>query len=200
MDVSIGNVHNMSLESFSNEHPHLVAEFFCETEAQDCIPVSVWKDDFNVCCAAIWLHDVHNVTLRGIIVTVLTPNISGVVFRNVSKVTIQLTETYSSCDLYDLYCFGIATYEADSVEVESSSAYNCTYGLVLHTTTNSSINDITAMYNMWGVVLIEFKDSCISKIFVTQNELEGMYMSNTNYHQHHCNIQWQFWNALVQHD
>ena len=175
--VTIGNVHNMSLESFSSERPHLVAQFFCETEPHDCIPVSAWKSDFNVCCAAIWLHDVHNVTLRGIIITVLTPNISGVVFRNVSKVTVQLTETYSSCDLY---CFGIAIYEADSVEVESSSAYNCTYGLVLHTTTNSSINDITAMYNMWGVVLIEFKDSCISKIFVTQNELEGMYMSNTN--------------------
>ena len=92
--VTIGNVHNMSLENFSEERPHLVTQFSCETEVCDCIPP--WRAslfDFGWCCAAVWLHDMYNVTVKGII---LTSNVSGIILRDVSNVLIQLTTTYSS--------------------------------------------------------------------------------------------------------
>ena len=71
--------------SFSSERPHLVAQFSCETEAHDCIAVS---GIFSVCCAAVWLHDTHTVTIKGIVVTVQTPNVSGIIFRNGSNFSV----------------------------------------------------------------------------------------------------------------
>ena len=197
--VTIGKVHNMSLESFNSERPHLVAHFSCRIMEHDCIPVSAWIYRFDVCCAAFWLHDVHNVTFKGIILTVQTPNVSGVIFRSVSKVSIQWATTYSSHDhycfgivtfkgiiltvqtpnvsgviltnvynvrihltttysSYDHYCLGITVFEADSVEVDSSSTNNCTYGFTLAGATNSNISDITAMYNMWGMALMNINN------------------------------------------
>ena len=175
--VTIGNVHNMSLESFSSEQPHLVAQFSCRTMEHDCIPVSAWKYDFNVCCAAIWLHHMHNVTIKGVLVRVQTPNVSGVILRYVFNIKIQLTTTYS---FSDHFCLGIGAYEADSVEVQSSNAYNFTYGLVLNSTTNSHINNVTAKHNMWGVVLREANDSFISSTNATHNSLEGMYLGTSS--------------------
>ena len=175
--VTIGNVHNMSLENFSSERPHLATQFFCETEPHDCISVSAWIYRFDVCCATFWLHDVHSVTFKGMILTVQTPNVSGVIFRSVSKVSIQWVTTYSS---HDHYCFGIGIREAYSTDIQSSSACNCTYGVVLENTTNSQMNNTTAMYNMWGVVLLEVSDSRISNAIVIHNSLEGMYLGNTS--------------------
>ena len=175
--VTIGNVHNMSLENFSSERPHLATQFFCETEPHDCISVSAWIYRFDVCCATFWLHDVHSVTFKGMILTVQTPNVSGVIFRSVSKVSIQWVTTYSS---HDHYCFGIGIREAYSTDIQSSSACNCTYGVVLENTTNSQMNNTTAMYNMWGVVLLEVSDSRISNTIVIHNSLEGMYLGNTS--------------------
>ena len=174
--VTIGNVHNMSLESFSNEYPHLVPQFSCETKAHGCLRVSAWKYHFNVCCAAIWLYDMYNVTVKGVNVTVQTPNVSGIILTNVSKVSIHFTTTYSS---YNHYCFGIAIFEAASVEVRSSSTNNCTFGFRLENAVNSHIRDITAMYNMWGMVLVNVNNSSISNTFVTQNSLEGMFLGYT---------------------
>ena len=179
--VTIGNVHNMSLESFSNEYPHLVVQFSCETKAHKCLQVSAWKYQFDVCCAAIWLSDIHNVTVKGVNVTVQTPNVSGIILTNVSKVSIHFTTTYSS---YDHYCFGIAIFEAASVEVHSSTTNNCTFGFMLEIAVNSHISDITAMYNMWGMVLVNVNNSSISNTFVTRNSLEGVflgYMKNIHF-------------------
>ena len=175
--ATICNVHNISLESFSEERPHLVAQFFNMTMKHDCLPVSAWIYSFNACCAAIWLHDVHNVTVKGLIVTVQTPNVSGVIMRNGFNGTVHLTTTYSS---YRHYCFGIAIYDADYVEVGSSSVNNCTYGLILRNTTNNHISDVTAMYNMLGVVLMEADDSFITNTIVTNNTLEGLYFGTGN--------------------
>ena len=139
--------------------------------------MSAVKYHFNVCCAAIWLHDVHNVTVKGIILTVLTANVSGIILRNVSGVSVQLTTTYSS---YDHYCLGIAIYEADSVDLQLSSAYNCTYGVAFRNTSNGHINDITATHNIRGVVLLGGHDNHISNTNVAHNHYEGMSFGNTD--------------------
>ena len=173
--VTIGNVHNMSLENFSDERPHLVAQFSCETEVWDCISVIAWKYDFDVCCAAVWLHDVYNITVKGIIVTVQTSNVSGIILRNVSSVLIQLTTTYSLID--HRYCLGIAIYEANSAAVQSSSVNNCTRGLVLYNATDSHISDVTATYNKIGIMLVVTSDSSITNTVVTNNVWEGMHLN-----------------------
>ena len=115
-------------------------------------------------------------SLKDVILTVLTPNVSGIILRNVSDVSVQLTTTYSS---YDHYCLGIAIYEADSVDLQLSSAYNCTYGVGLHNTSNGHINDITATHNMWGVVLLGGRDNDISNTNVAHNSFHGMSLGNT---------------------
>ena len=166
--VTIGNVHNMSLENFSEERPHLVTQFSCETEVCDCI--SLWRAsffDFGWCCAAVWLHDMYNVTVKGIIVT---SNVSGIILRDVSNVLIQLTTTYSS--IYpQTSCFDYVPY---------ITARNCSCGLVLYNATNSHISDITATQNDIGVLLVKTSDSAITNTVVTNNTHEGLILTKAN--------------------
>ena len=146
--LTIGHVHNMSLESSSddsNEYPHLVAQFSCETEVHECIQwhLDFFLVNFKVCCAAVWLQDMYNVTVKGIHITAQMP-ISPVVLKNVSDITVQLN---ALCSLTDQKSFGITIYGATSVVVHSSSANYCSSGLVLYNTTNTHINKVTTMYN-----------------------------------------------------
>ena len=188
--LTIGNVHNMSLESLSDEsdeYPHLVAQFSCETEGHECIYMD-WSflPDAQVCCAAIWLHDVYNVTVKGISITVQTSDkhISVVILKNVSGTTVQLNATCSLTDDTSDGTNGIVMYEATSVEVHSSSANNCSYGLVLHNTTNTHITKVTAMYNdVVGIALHTCTDTNIYNTVAAHNGFTGMLlvdMSNTH--------------------
>ena len=192
--LTIGNVHNLSLESLheeSDKYPHLVAELSCETEGCECIHlyehayynVSRYRISLKVCCAAIWLHDVYNVTVKGISITVQTSDkpISVVVLKNVSGTTVQLNAT---CSNTPNGTNGIVMYEATSVEVHSSSANNCSLGLVLHNATNTHIAKVTAMYNeIVGIALDTCTDTNIYNTVAAHNGNEGMYLStmrNTN--------------------
>ena len=138
--LTIGNVHNVSLESLSDESdegPHLVAHLSCETEGHECIYTGWYDHDFQECsCAAIWLHDVYNVTVKGISITVQMP-ISAVILKNVSGITFQLRVACTLTTDHDNRSIGIIIHEATSVEVHSSTANNCSYGLMLHNTTNT---------------------------------------------------------------
>ena len=191
--ITIGNVHSMSLESLSDESdkdPHLVAQLSCETEGHECIYMD-WYDrhfpnspSLQLCCAAIWLHDVYNVTVKGISITVQTSDkpISVVTLKNVSGTTVQLNAT---CPLTDNYSsFGIIMYEATSVEVHSSSASNCSVGLFLQDTTNTNITKVTAMYNEFeGITLSTCMDTNINNSIAAHNGVTGMdlnVMRNTN--------------------
>ena len=191
--LTIGNVHNMSLESLSdesNEYPHLVAQLSCETEEHECIYITIHQDfgtqNFQVCCAAVWLHDVYNVTVKGISITVQTSDkhISVVILKNVSGTTVQLNATCSLTDDTSNGANGIIMYEATSVEVHSSSANNCSYGLVLHNTTNTHIAKVTAMYNdVVGIALRTCTDTNIYNTVAAHNGQYGMLlgdMSNTH--------------------
>ena len=187
--LTIGNVHNMSLESLSdeNKYPHLVAQFSCETEEHECIHVYEyqyhWFDSrysLKVCCAAVWLHDVYNVTVKGISITVQTPDkhISVVILKNVSGTTVQLNAT---CSNTHNGTNGIVMYEATSVEVHSSSANNCSFGLVLHNATNIHIAKVTAMYNaIVGIALDTCTDTNIYNTVAAHNGNEGMILSDMN--------------------
>ena len=164
--VTIGNVHNMSLENFSKDYPHLVAQFSCKTKAHDCSGI-----------AAVLLQDVQNITFKGINVTIQTPNVSGILFVSVSHINVDSTTTYS---LNNHNCVGIAIYGANSVNIQSSSAINCTFGLMLRSINNSYINNVTAAHNLWGVVLYTATNSCITNTVVTNNRRNGMMLTSTN--------------------
>ena len=193
--LTIGNVHNMSLESLSDEsdeYPHLVAQFSCETEGHECIYMN-WYDtgwsyfpdvpNVQVCCAAIWLHDVYNVTVKGISITVQISDkhISVVILKNVSGTTVQLNATCSLTDDTSNDANGIIMYEATSVVVHSSSANNCSYGLVLHNTTNIHITKVTAMYNdVVGIALDTCTDTNIYNTVAAHNGRDGVILVNMN--------------------
>ena len=187
--LTIGNVHNMSLESLSDEsdeYPHLVAQFSCETEGHECIYMD-WSfipdfPDFQVCCAAVWLHDVYNVTVKGISITVQTSDkhISVVILKNVSGTTVQLNATCSLTDDTSDGTNGIVMYEATSVEVHSSSANNCSLGLVLHNTTNTHIAKVTAMYNVVGIALRTCTDTNIYNTVAAHNGVTGLILVDMN--------------------
>ena len=168
--VSIGNLHNVSLQNArdqTGEHPHLVALFSCESY-DDCI---IDFDDYCLPCAAFWMHDMYNVTLKGISITVRRSGVSGAIFRNVLGLNIQLSTGYS---LVDSECFGIAIYEASSVKVHSSTANNCSYGLVLYYATDISIMNVMAMYNNIGIALHNTKDSYIANTTTAHNTGMGI--------------------------
>ena len=178
--VIIGNVHNMSLESLSgesDEYPHLVAQFSCETEGHNCIHLSMYwyPHVFKVCCAAIWGHDIHKVSVKRMSIAVQTPSVSGIILTNVSGIAVELNTT---CFLTDHKTVGITIFEATSFGLYSSNASNCSYGLVLHSTTNIDINKATAMDNTFdGTVLWMATNSHISNITAVHNGGNGMYLS-----------------------
>ena len=181
--VIIGNVHNMSLESLSDEsdeYPHLLAEFSCESEGHNCIHLYThwFPHGFKVCCAAIWLHDIHNITVKRISITVQTPRVSGIILMNVSGIAVQLNTT---CFLTNKKTVGIVIYEATSFGLYSSNASNCSYGLVLHNTTTTGINRVTVMYNEFdGIAISMATNTHINNTTAVHNGGSGMYLSTMN--------------------
>ena len=185
----IGNVHNMSLESWideSDEYPHLVAQFTCVMEGVECFFTDFCHTDdyitsqchfLQVCCAAVWLHDVYNVNVKGISITAQTSYSSVVYLKNVSGTTVQLNTTCSPTNMYES-SMGIAIYEATSIEVHSSSANNCSAGLVLFNTTNTNITKVTAMYNQFmGICFDTGIDTNINNTIAAHNAWFGVTLS-----------------------
>ena len=194
--LTIGNVHNISLESLQNEsdeYPHLVAKFSCEAKEHTCVHLywhQQYERDFIVCCAAVWLHDLYNVTVMGISITLQMSNdsnedVSVVILKNVWNITLQLN---AMCSLTDHKSFGITIFEATSVEVHSSSTSNCSFGLAYHNTTNSRITRVTAMFSEFtGMVLDTTTYTHIDNAIAAHNGNFGIdlsimsdtYMANT---------------------
>ena len=74
----IAGQNNISLESYSDERPQLVAEFSCERGSSNYQHITcIFFESIKVSCAAIQLRDMNLVTLKGINVTVQAPGLSG---------------------------------------------------------------------------------------------------------------------------
>ena len=203
--LNIGSVHNMSLESFdnNNEYPHLVAHFsYMQSPVLNSILVA---ENFEVGYAAIHLHDGHNVSLKGISLTVQTPNISGLILVNVSNIHVQLNILCSSMlppSEIDKRT-GVLIYEADIVEVYLSHVSNCSSGFVLASinsirivnttalynndtglsltsTTIATVIDIILMHNRYdGLVVLDTADFTVSGTTIAHNGGDGMYLADT---------------------
>ena len=134
--------------------------------------------DHSMCCAAILLHDMHNITVKRISITVQTPRVSGIILMNVSGIAAQLNTT---CFLTGHKTVGIVIYEATSFGLYSSNASNCSYGLVLQNTTTTAINNVTAMYNEFdGIFISMTTNTHINNITAVHNGRSGMYLSTMN--------------------
>ena len=78
--------------------------------------MGVWYAS-NMSGLVLMVHEVANVVLKGINVTAYTPNISGIVFRNVSSISVQSTTVYSSSSITCAY--GILVVQAESLQVKN---------------------------------------------------------------------------------
>ena len=169
----IGNVQNITLEASNKrgEHPELLAEFTCGHH--HCIHAK-WQ---NVCCAAVFLHDIHNVTLMGIRVTVQTANATGVILKKATGSSVQLTTVHC---LNSRSGHGIVIYEANLVKVQSFTVNNCSDGLMLDNTSNIQITNTTAKHNMQGIVLHTTSYTNITKTTANHNRYNGMHLKKIN--------------------
>ena len=197
--LHIGNVHNMSMESLTdnNEDPHLVTQFTCDAAATNCVRMlyTYTYSQVDVCCAAVYVHNVYNATFKGIDITVQNPNMSGVAFVSVSNINVQLD---TACSLSSPpsqmdFRIGIIIYKANLFEMYLSSANNCSRGLEVHSTNNCHISNTTAMYNYpyndtvpftsdiggVGMSLFATDNTAVINPIVMYNSNEGMTLFDT---------------------
>ena len=168
--LTMGNVHNMSWENggeVDDERPLLVTRFSCETEEHICTYTS------DICCAAVLLHDINNVTIKGLAVT---SRASGIILQDAVNISVQQLVITCMASVPVNYAYvGILVYQATSVAIHSFSAYNCSYGLSLVSTTNAHITKVDAKHNNWiGIGLMNTTDICITDTTVTQSSRHGM--------------------------
>ena len=170
--VHVRNIQNMSLESFhdrSDQYPHVVTRFNSVPKVCNCNSVKMHVKS----CNAISFDEVANVVLKGINVTVYTPNISGIVFRNVSSISVQSTTVYSCSS--NTCAYGILVVQAESLQVNSVGAYSFKSGLYMRGAGNVSITNITARYNgMDGIYLYKINNMQITNITTTHNVRRGI--------------------------
>ena len=167
----------MSLESFhdrSDQYPHVVTRFNYVPEVCKCYSGNMHAKS----CDAIYFGEVANVVLKGINVTVYTPNISGIVFQNVSNISVQSTTVYSISS--NTCAYGILVVQAESLQANSVGTYSFKFGLLMRDAGNVSITNITARYNnMEGIDLFKINNIQITNTTTTHN-VDGIYLDTIN--------------------
>ena len=150
--VHIRNIQNISLESLhdqNDQYPHVVVKFHFDLEVCNFDSGKICYFDSGkihvMPCDAISFHEVADVILKGINITVYTPNISGIILSNVTNISVQSTTVYSRSS--NTCAFGILVYQAESVEVNLVGAYNFTVGFFMEDASNVCITNITTRYN-----------------------------------------------------
>ena len=176
----IRNVHNLSLESYSDEQPQLVAQFTCVGKINDVL--YTYNDDgypVGVHCSAVWLHDMNNITLRGIHITVQNPAVSGVVLKNVSTGSVQMVSATGHHFNDSQISIGILLYESFSTEVHSSSASYFSIGLKVDKNfiPTTRITNVITMYNVGsGIYLSSGVGLFITNTTTAYNGVNGLYI------------------------
>ena len=146
----VGNIHNLSLESYSDEQPQLVAQFPCKTiKGHECpypfYPFFGIEEKYAFCCTTIWVHDSSMLTVKQI--TLRTPKFIGLYLQDVVNVTIELVEVYPITEtIIKVYC-AIVFSNSHFIEIHSFIAKNMTIGVSFYQASNIHINNITTSYN-----------------------------------------------------
>ena len=171
----IAGQNNISLESYSDEQPQLVAEFPCECGSSNYQQITCGYEPIKVHCAAIQLRDMNVVTLKGINVTVQTPGLSGLLLMNVSNSTVQ--DISSHYLLHYPAPVGILINNSQSIVLQSLSAFNYQYGIVYVNTTHINISKIRAIGNkVFGLSLCSSGIITIADTTSSHNGQTGLYL------------------------
>ena len=146
----IGNIHNLSLESYSDGQPHLVEQFPCKTiEGYECpysyYPFIAIKKKYSFCCATIWVHNSSMLTVKRL--TLQTPKCNGVYLHEVVNVTIELVDVYPNTETIITACHGIVLSNSHFIEIYSFVAKNMSNGVYLFQASHVHMNNVTTSYN-----------------------------------------------------
>ena len=174
----IGNIHNLSLESYGDEQPQLVALFPCKTiKGYDCPYPSYSfigiKEKYAFCCTTIWLHDSSMLKVKQL--TLETPKFIGFYLQEVVNVTIELVEVYPIAEtIIKVYC-AIAFSNSHFIEIHSFIAKNMTNGVSFFQASNIHINNITTSYNHEdGIYSLMSSHLHISNLYFANNLNAGI--------------------------
>ena len=185
--LEIRDVENISLEAIndnSDMYPQLVAQFTCQHEANsDCINLQYYDENIHVCCSVVWMINVTHAAIEGISVTVITPNVSGVILQQCSHLHIQ-SNTYSNLqeqenDGNDFVCneCGNLAYESSDIEIDSIEASNFSCGVCLYKSRNTSMTNVSAVHNgVHGIYLYYSTDTSMTNVSAADNGYHGIYL------------------------
>ena len=139
----IGNVHNLSLEGYSDEQPQLVAQFPCHIEVNTCFYITN-KIQLKTCCSTIGLHNVSLFTVKNLTITPKTPNAKGLILHKVVNATIEQIEVYNNITSSQQ---GIVLMDCHFIQMHSIIARNWEIGLEFSDSNNIYIHNVTASDN-----------------------------------------------------
>ena len=148
----IGNVHNLSLEGYSDEQPQLVAQFPCHIEVNTCFYITnqFEKRYPKTCCSTIGLHNVSLFTVKNLTITPKTPNAKGLVLHKVVNATIEQIEVYNIFKNITRSKQGIVLMDCHFIQMHSIIARNWWIGLEFSDSNNIYIHNVTASHNKHG--------------------------------------------------
>ena len=177
--VHVRNIQNISLENFhdqNDQYPHVVAQFHSDLEVSNCDLSNIYDKS----CDAISFDEVADVVLKGINVTVYTPNISAIVFWNVSNISVQSFTVYSRSS--STCAFGILVFQAKSVEMILVGAYYFKIAFFMENAGNIWITNITTRYNKQdGIYLGKISNAHITNVTTTNNGRMGIFLRRIKY-------------------
>ena len=135
------------------------------------------SNNYDKSCAAISFHEVTDVALKGINITVRTTNTSGIVFWHASNISVQSTRVYSYSN--NTCAFGILISHAETVHVSSVSAYKFSIGFVLQNASNIRIiSTVTRKKHHDGMYFEKLSNVHITDTTTTHNGgLESFYIN-----------------------
>ena len=172
----IGNVHNLSLEGYSDEQPQLVAQFPCQTEVNTCFYITnpVYGIPITTCCSTIWLHNVSLFTVKTLTITPKTPNVTGLVLSKVVNATIEQIEVYLISESITSSQQGIVLMDCHFIQMHSIIARNWKIGLVFTDSNNIHIHNVTAYNNdEMGIFILNSSNFHLYSSIFTNNTFVG---------------------------
>ena len=166
----IGNVHNLSLESYSNkQQPQLVAKFICKNEVHvdTCLHINLnhsnQSESLKSCCATILLYNVSLFTVKKLTISQQISNVTG---------TNPISETINRSQN------GIVVLDSHFIQMHSFIARNCWSGLLFTNSSNIQIHNMTISdsYNI-GMIAQNSSNIYLSSSHITNNSMSyGIYM------------------------
>ena len=177
----VGNVHNLSLEGYSDEQSQLMFQFPCQIEVNTCLYITnpLYKIHPKICCSTIWLHNVSLFTVKKLTITLKTPNATGLVLRKVVNARIEQVEVYLISESITRLQQGIVLMDCHFIQMHSTIARNWWGGLLFTDSNNIHIHNVTASDNdQMGIFTLNSSNIHLDSSSFTNNTIIcgiGMY-------------------------